>query len=160
MRQPVGNSLRISIFNRDHYTCQYCGRRPPQVKLHLEHIISVVNGGSNHPSNLTTSCVECNMGKSRKSLIVEELQRKTAYPCCPLDFELSKDAGATVTADNGRAEDIEEFHYRELYLRDIIGGAFERVLLRELRTECIVEDTTPHYDEWTLDAQEEPCGDY
>ena len=84
-RKPVGNSLRVSIFTRDAYTCAYCGRRPPQVVLHVEHMISVHDGGSNHPSNLVTSCSDCNHGKHRRSLLITEL----VDPCSdlhPLDF--------------------------------------------------------------------------
>lgn len=66
--------LRFSIFSRDQYTCQYCGRRPPEVKLHVDHVISRNDGGSDHPSNLVTACQDCNLGKSSTSLLVEELQ--------------------------------------------------------------------------------------
>src|SRR5678815_2885247 len=45
-RQPVRASLRFRIFERDSFTCQYCGRKPPEVILHLEHVIAIVNGGA------------------------------------------------------------------------------------------------------------------
>lgn len=68
-RKPISKSLRFDIFTRDHYTCQYCGRRAPQVTLHIEHMVSVVDGGSNHPSNLVAACTDCNYGKGSRSLI-------------------------------------------------------------------------------------------
>ncbi len=70
------NSLRISILTRDNYTCQYCGRRAPQVELHVEHIISRYDGGPDHPSNLVAACTDCNYGKGKRSLIIEELLPK------------------------------------------------------------------------------------
>lgn len=80
----VRPSLRISIFARDAFTCQYCGRRAPQFILHVEHIRSIKDGGSDHPSNLATSCSICNLGKGERSLLVEELQDVD-----PLDFRSS-----------------------------------------------------------------------
>lgn len=74
------NSLRMSILTRDHYTCQYCGRRAPEVKLHVEHVISRHDGGADHPSNLVAACTDCNYGKGKRSLIVEELLRPAVKP--------------------------------------------------------------------------------
>lgn len=55
------------ILHRDNYTCQYCGRKPPEVQLHVDHKISIHNNGSNDDSNLTTSCSECNLGKGKQN---------------------------------------------------------------------------------------------
>ena len=53
------------MFNRDDFTCQYCGRTPREdgVKLQVDHIIPVSRGGSNSIWNLITSCSDCNIGK-------------------------------------------------------------------------------------------------
>jgi hypothetical protein len=67
-RQSIGKGLRFDIFHRDGFTCQYCGKRPPDVVLELDHIHPVANGGDNDPLNLITSCAECNRGKSAKLL--------------------------------------------------------------------------------------------
>jgi ribosomal protein L37E len=83
IRKAIGNALRVSIFTRDHFTCQYCGRRAPTVALHVEHLISVFDGGSNHPANLATSCADCNYGKGKRSLIVEELTEIVTAPRPP-----------------------------------------------------------------------------
>ena len=63
-RAPVSARSRFEIFKRDKFTCQYCGQKPPQVVLHVDHIIPVAGGGSNDHSNLVTACAGCNMGKS------------------------------------------------------------------------------------------------
>ena len=55
---------RFMIFMRDNFTCTYCGRKAPKVELHVDHIKPKSKGGTNKESNLTTSCVDCNLGKS------------------------------------------------------------------------------------------------
>ena len=67
-RQAISKGLRFDIFHRDGFTCQYCGQRPPDVVLELDHIRAVAEGGDNDPINLTTSCADCNRGKSAKRL--------------------------------------------------------------------------------------------
>jgi hypothetical protein len=60
--------LRFEVFKRDNFTCQYCGRKTPEVILEIEHIIPVSKGGSDEIDNLTTSCFECNRGKGASLL--------------------------------------------------------------------------------------------
>lgn len=60
--------IRFEVFKRDRFTCQYCGRTPPAVLLEVDHIIPRAAGGSDDESNLTTSCWECNSGKSDRLL--------------------------------------------------------------------------------------------
>lgn len=60
----VSKRLRFEILRRDNHTCQYCGDRAPDVTLHVDHVIPVSLGGSNHPSNLLTACKDCNLGKT------------------------------------------------------------------------------------------------
>lgn len=67
-RVALSKSLRFKIFQRDLFTCNYCGSKPPMVVLEVDHIIPVVKGGDNMEENLITSCFDCNRGKSTKSL--------------------------------------------------------------------------------------------
>lgn len=67
-RKSLTKGVRFEVFKRDRFTCLYCGAHPPQVKLHVDHVIAVANGGSNDIDNLATSCDSCNLGKSDKSL--------------------------------------------------------------------------------------------
>ena len=62
-RKGLSVRLRFEIFKDDEFTCRYCGRQPPQVVLHVDHVVPVAEGGGNERSNLVTSCMECNSGK-------------------------------------------------------------------------------------------------
>lgn len=55
---------RFEVFKRDEFTCRYCGKKSPDVILEIDHIVPVVDGGSDDPMNLATSCWACNSGKS------------------------------------------------------------------------------------------------
>jgi hypothetical protein len=62
----IGKSLRFEIFARDGFVCQYCGKRPPDTVLEVDHIHPVSKGGDDDPINLITSCFDCNRGKRAK----------------------------------------------------------------------------------------------
>lgn len=55
---------RFTVLNRDNFTCQYCGRCAPEVRLHVDHIHPKSKGGDNSLENLITACEDCNMGKA------------------------------------------------------------------------------------------------
>lgn len=63
----LSNSLRFDVLKRDNFTCQYCGRKPPEVILETDHIIPISEGGETSKDNLITSCRECNRGKGKKN---------------------------------------------------------------------------------------------
>lgn len=67
-RKSTGKRTRFEVFKRDNFTCQYCGRTPPAVVLHVDHIVPVSKGGDNDQLNLTTACSDCNLGKASKPL--------------------------------------------------------------------------------------------
>lgn len=54
---------RFAIFERDNFTCQYCGRSAPSVVIELDHIIPICRNGKDAVSNYTTACYDCNRGK-------------------------------------------------------------------------------------------------
>lgn len=68
MRKPIKQSKRFAVFNRDNHTCQYCGKKAPNVELEIDHKIPVSKGGNNAIENLVTSCFDCNRGKGAKLL--------------------------------------------------------------------------------------------
>ena len=57
---------RFDILHRDKSTCQYCGRKAPEVKLHIDHRTPTSKGGTNNTDNLITACRECNLGKGNR----------------------------------------------------------------------------------------------
>ena len=67
-RNIMKKSLRDQIAFRDNYTCQICGKHMPDgVGLHVDHIISIKNGGKSVPSNLRVLCSKCNGQKGSKN---------------------------------------------------------------------------------------------
>jgi len=64
----VSLKLRFEVFKRDGFTCQYCGRKTPEVILEIEHVIPLSKGGTDEIDNLTTSCFEYNRGKGASLL--------------------------------------------------------------------------------------------
>lgn len=58
--------LRLQIFQRDNYTCAYCGKADLE-NPHCDHILPVSRGGINDPDNLTTSCETCNLSKGART---------------------------------------------------------------------------------------------
>ena len=65
-------SDRTRILTRDGYRCVKCGRTPPEVMLHIDHIVPVDDGGSDDADNLITCCEEDNLGKGKTSSIREQ----------------------------------------------------------------------------------------
>jgi 5-methylcytosine-specific restriction endonuclease McrA len=55
---------RKEVFNRDHYTCQYCGKRTHD--LTLDHVIPRNKGGQHVWENLVSACKACNHRKAGK----------------------------------------------------------------------------------------------
>lgn len=60
----VSKRLRFEILRRDKHTCRYCGRRAPEVALHVDHVVATTLGGKDEPGNLVAACADCNSGKS------------------------------------------------------------------------------------------------
>lgn len=67
-RVSMSKKLRFEVFKRDLFTCQYCGRKAPDVVLEVDHIKPVSRGGKNDILNLVTSCFDCNRGKGKNKL--------------------------------------------------------------------------------------------
>lgn len=66
-RSRMTQALRKQIMERDHYTCQICGKfMPDRVGLEIDHIVPVSKGGKTEPNNLQVLCSICNKRKSNK----------------------------------------------------------------------------------------------
>lgn len=51
--------------------CAWCGRKPPEIKLHIDHIVSASLGGSSLRPNLQFLCAEDNLKKSNEREVAE-----------------------------------------------------------------------------------------
>src|SRR5262245_58197892 len=83
-REYISRRMRFAIFQRDIFTCQYCGAKGPDVKLVLDHIKPVSKGGSSDYTNLVTSCWVCNSGKADSHL--REAPLAGSWDRDPLEF--------------------------------------------------------------------------
>ena len=62
----VPAKLRYLILQRDEFRCVACGDSARKgATLHVDHIVSIFNGGSNEAHNLQTLCEYCNLGKGK-----------------------------------------------------------------------------------------------
>lgn len=69
----ISPQLRNDILERNGFTCQLCGAGPGdpdpfnpgrKVRLHVDHIIPISQGGTDDKGNLRTLCSACNQGRS------------------------------------------------------------------------------------------------
>lgn len=58
---------RLNIMLRDHYTCQYCGKKFERTNLNLDHVIPRKQGGVTSWDNVVTSCHQCNRHKGGRT---------------------------------------------------------------------------------------------
>ena len=83
---------RKNIFERDNFTCQYCGLKPPSKRvalkwmeensLNLDHIVPRSKGGKTTWLNVVTSCFKCNTKKGNNLIenLGWKLKRRPAEP--------------------------------------------------------------------------------
>lgn len=103
-RLPISPKDRWEVFQRDNFTCQYCGAKGQDVQLHVDHVVSVADGGSNEPENLKTACVPCNSGKGARSLYhLGEFFRLVAAR----DYEAAPEELAVQAAAKFRGSDLD-----------------------------------------------------
>jgi hypothetical protein len=65
-KRSIPLKLRLTVLERDGFTCVLCGRTPATergVVLHIDHKEPFSKGGKTGLSNLRTLCRECNLGK-------------------------------------------------------------------------------------------------
>ncbi len=62
---PEVKLTRLEIFNRDQYTCQYCGKETRQ--LTIDHVIPRYRGGEHTWENMVSACIPCNRRKAGRT---------------------------------------------------------------------------------------------
>ena len=67
-RQPITYEELLRLLINSPLKCanRECGKAPPEVKLHIDHIFPASRGGSSKFENLRFLCEKCNLTKSAK----------------------------------------------------------------------------------------------
>lgn len=60
-KQTIPDKTRKRVFERDNYTCRYCGSK--KGPFHTDHVYPESKGGETTLNNLVTACGHCNQGK-------------------------------------------------------------------------------------------------
>lgn len=57
----------MDLKRRWDYTCLCCGKREPEIKLTLDHVVPISKGGENEIENIQPLCKRCNIKKHVKN---------------------------------------------------------------------------------------------
>lgn len=66
-RVGLSPRTRWEVLERDGRRCRYCGANAPDTILHVDHVKSKKDGGTDDLANLVTACQDCNLGKGARS---------------------------------------------------------------------------------------------
>ena len=107
---------RAEVRARAGNACEYCHLHQddsPLASLHIEHIIPLIHGGSDHLDNLALACIDCNLHKGTNLTGIDP-----------------KTGQVTELFHPRRQSWREHFHWRGIYLqgRTAIGRTTIRVL--------------------------------
>lgn len=84
---------RLAIYLRDNLACVWCGTTvEDEEAMTLDHIVPHSAGGSNHESNLVTSCRRCNCSRRTRSV--------PSFAEAVANYHQKEDAGAIVQRVN------------------------------------------------------------
>lgn len=76
MKRDKKDQRKAGILARDGEDCFFCGKHMDESDRTLEHLLSIVHGGSNHISNLVLAHQECNIMASHMSIAEKVLLRE------------------------------------------------------------------------------------
>lgn len=86
VKRYVANAMltRKNLFERDNYTCQYCGRAKLKDKEFLtrDHVVPESKGGKSTWTNLVTCCNTCN-NKKGNTLLEDSTMKLIKIPITP-----------------------------------------------------------------------------
>jgi 5-methylcytosine-specific restriction endonuclease McrA len=63
-RRAITQVMRDDVYERDNFTCRYCGDRR---RLTCDHVIPFIQGGPTTLDNLVTCCKSCNSSKGGRT---------------------------------------------------------------------------------------------
>ena len=83
---------RHNVYNRDNYTCQYCGKTRKSENLNLDHVVPRRQGGESTWTNIVCSCFSCNTKKGGRTPKQAKMKliRKPVKPIWTVDLELPR----------------------------------------------------------------------
>ena len=67
IRLQLKPKTKFDVLRRGNFSCVYCGRKAPDVQLHVDHVVPISCGGTNAIENLVSACSECNVGKGART---------------------------------------------------------------------------------------------
>ena len=68
-RKKVTSKTRFNILKRDGFRCNICGKSSDDgIKLHVDHMLALTNGGDSSDENLWVLCEQCNLGKGTQTM--------------------------------------------------------------------------------------------
>lgn len=71
-----------NIILRDHFRCQYCGKKFPAGELTKDHVIPRAQGGKTDWDNIVSCCIQCN-DKKRNRTPAQARMKLKKYPTRP-----------------------------------------------------------------------------
>lgn len=72
----ITDAQLIQIKDFYNNTCLRCGRRPPEVRLTVDHVTPLTLGGEDTPQNAQVLCVSCN---SKKGVTAQDFRNGKIY---------------------------------------------------------------------------------
>jgi 5-methylcytosine-specific restriction endonuclease McrA len=88
-RYRGGGNMRMRIFLRDRFACQYCGVKGTAGDLTLDHILPRSRGGRSTPDNLCASCKRCNNRKGDRTPAEARMPLRTDPAALMYDLDLA-----------------------------------------------------------------------
>jgi len=76
---------RAEIYNRDQFTCQYCGKQTKQ--LTLDHVIPRYRGGQHTWENVVSACAPCANRQKSGQKAPGRSEHETAQDPCPAVYQ-------------------------------------------------------------------------
>ena len=127
----LSGKKRFDILKRDDFTCQYCGKKAPEVELQLDHVIPLAKGGKTVEDNLIISCSVCNKGKGDVGLEESEEDKYIISPDYFADTDAksravkfwseSKGSAGQATIDANYLKVVEWREHPERYFSEVLG---------------------------------------
>jgi hypothetical protein len=70
-REPISLEALMVLRAEEPFRCVVCGKRPPEVDIHVDHVVPASKGGSSKRENLQFMCSEHNLKKSNNREVTD-----------------------------------------------------------------------------------------